>query len=160
MCGSLCQISCLFFCLGTLRILFKLPWCRSMLSKRPFHSHQRRTIHLISVHFSKWLLFPPYRHGVPSPLSVATSSGQIHRTDSHHKNVPHHLEKYSLVGASDSEFQKIFFRCLSFNETQDIYCQVVPMLIFELSLCYHLFAQNTALCYSAFLFAYISVEHS
>lgn len=82
------------------------------------------------------------------------------RTDSHHKNVPHHLEKYSLVGASDSEFQKIFFRCLSFNETQDIYCQVVPMLIFELSLCYHLFAQNTALCYSAFLFAYISVEHS
>lgn len=78
-----------------------------MLSKRPSHSHQRKTIHLISVHFSKWLLFPPYRHGVPSPLSVATSSGQIHR---HHKHVPHHLEKYSLVGASDGEFQKIIFQ--------------------------------------------------
>lgn len=157
MCGPLCQISCLFFCLGTLRILFKLLWCRIMLSKRPFHSHQRKTIHLISVQFSKWLLFPPYWHGVPSPLWVATCSGQIHR---HHKNVTHHLEKYSLVGDSDSEFKKIFFRCLSCNETQDTYCQVVPMLISKLSLCYHLFAQNTALCYSAFLFAYISVEHS
>lgn len=78
----------------------------------------------------------------------------------HEESATRHLKKDSLVGVSDNESQKMFFRCWRFNETQAILCQVAPVLIVKLSLRYHLFAQSPAFCCPAFLSAYISVEHS
>lgn len=109
--------------------------------------------------FSKWLESPRYWHHLvpPSPGLPNAHSRFCRRKE----NVVCHLEKgrfFWELKAMNS--RKCFSDVWDFNETQDVHCQVAPMFIFKLSLCYHIFAQNTAFCSSAFLFAYISVQHS
>lgn len=142
----LCQILLIFFCLKTQWIPLGLLLTQNHIFQRFFHSWQK-SISPGLCSFFKWLEFLHYLHLPIPPFPDAERSQQIPQARGwwclsllSDTSKCLSLGSQILLGVSDDECQKLLFRCLGFNETQAIHCQVAPSFILKLSICYHVFA--------------------